>query len=209
MPAAGTRIFINEKMKNEFVAAKLESYEISNTINTMISVLAGMLGFPPSWLGIGEGSNRAIAETQQEPAERNTKSEKENILGLFERVLYFVVDQGIVTKYLTPDPRKNVLVKDAGGKARAKSLRSCMTINVYPVPLAANRKDDAPFSASKAAAEVMVLLDQLSRTNGGRSILDPAQRAALLNGGFKEDGVGIEIFADAFSDAQPQETPSA
>lgn len=201
MPAAGTRIFVNEKIKNDFVAAKLEAYEISNTINTMISVIAGMLGFPPSWLGIGEGSNRAIAETQQEPAERNTKSEKENILGAFERVLYFVVDQAIIAKYVTQDPRRKVNVKDSDGNVISKSLRECITINVYPVPLAAKKKDEKPLSASTAAAELMVLLNELARNNSGKSILDSAQRAALLNAGFKEDGVGIEIFGDAFVDA--------
>jgi hypothetical protein len=166
----------------------------------MISVIAGMLGFPPSWLGVGEGSNRAIAETQQEPAERNTKSEKENIMGAFERMLYFVVDQGILAKYLTPDPRRKVKVKDSDGNSISKSLRDCVNINVYPVPLAKQKKDEKPLSASTAAAELLVLINELARNNGGKAILDPAQRAALLNAGFKEDGVGVEVFGEAFVD---------
>ena len=129
-------------------------------------------------------------------------------MGAFERVLYFVIDQGILAKYLTQDPRRKVKVKDSEGQVVTKALRECMTINVYPVPLAAGKNRDKPLSATTAAAEAFIMLNEISASNGGKHVLRPDQRAALLNAGFKEDGIGIEVFGDAFVSPSP-EAPNA
>lgn len=207
MPASGTRVFTNDKIKNEFVSAKMEAYEIANMVNSMISVIAGMFGFPPSWLGIGDGSNRSIAETQQEPAERNTKNAKTGILGLIERILYFVADRAIVARYVTTDPLKRVNVKGENGEIVNKPLRETMTITVIPVPIAKQKRDAQPFAAVAKALEALTLLVELERGEG-RAVLTPEQRAAFLTAAFAADGVGIEVFGDAFESDEPETVPT-
>lgn len=196
MPVNGQRIYVNEKMKNEFKSANIEASDVSTWIESAITVIAAAMGWPISWFSYGSSTNRATAETQEDPAYRNLNRQKRQMLKFFEGVLYFVIDSAAKFGYLYAGPEPLVAVKgrDEGTVVR-KPLRQCVTVTMSTRPLAKRAKDANPMGATKAVMEILVLIKQL-RLDFGAEILTPEQIAQVLNAGFAADDVGIEVFGD-------------
>lgn len=196
IPQNGQRIYTNEKMKNEFISANVEASDVSSWIESAITVIAAALGWPISWFSYGSSTNRATAETQEDPAYRNLNRQKRQLLKYFEDVLYFVIDSAAKFQYLYTGPEPTVAVKGREeGVLIRKPLRQCVTVTVSTRPLAKKQKDANPMGATKAMMEILVLIKQL-RVDFGAEILTPEQIAQMLSYAFAADEVGIEVFGD-------------
>lgn len=187
LPVNGQKYYHNEQVETEFKAANLEAGDISTLIRSFVTVIAGMLGMPISWFGFGDGSTRATSETQQEPAEKDIKKQKESFIGMIENLLYYVVDQAIIKQYVSGGTGVSVQIGE-----ETKLIRDCVTITVIPRPLAKEQGSATPLSATKAAMEILAS-DQLRGSETGSRIFDPDKEAALVNFALSKDGTGIEV----------------
>jgi hypothetical protein len=195
------RVFQNEQIKNEFISANMEAGDVSTLIRTWITVIAGMFGWPISWFGFGDGSTRATAEAQQDPAVTDSNQMKTMFERFVERLLYFVVDQAILANRIdavnTPNAGLTVTVKDGAkdGLVRARSIRDCVTINVSTIPLVESQPTTTPLAATATAADVVGKLLAMKGETGEETVsIDDV--LAILNFAFATDGVGIELARD-------------
>lgn len=188
LPVNGQKYYHNEQVETEFKSAKLESYELTNVYRTMFTVIAGMLGMPISWFGFGDGSTKATSETQQEPAEKDFRAAKEAFVDMLESLLYYVVDQAIVTQYVSGGAGTSVQLGD-----KSKLIRDCVTISVIPRPLVKDQTSGTPLQATTAAMEILSKDQLRALTEGGRKLIDAENEAALVNYALAKDGTGIKI----------------
>lgn len=184
----------SENVERDFTLAKLEAYEVTQMIKTLVTVIAGSMGMPISWFGFGDGTNYSTASAQQEPAAQDSRRIKRGFLGTFEKLLYFVVDAAIRARMVAPNPYETVTVTDDGGNKVVKRLRECITITVTPRPLQSDEPGTAPLAATNAALDVVLKAQVLEREHGMRVMTDD-QIASLLTFAGATDGTRIEVEA--------------
>lgn len=203
LPLNGRKYYHNDQVEAEFKSANLESYELANMYRTAITIIAGMLGMPISWFGFGDGSTKATSETQQEPAEKDMKHQKESFVSLLEDLLYFVADQAILCGYVTGS--RELKTVQLSGDTRAKRIRDCFTITVTPKPLAKEKPTGDPLAATSAAIDILAK-DDLRASEGKAKLFPPEKEEALLNFALGKDGTGIELVYE--EEKTPTPTPT-
>lgn len=189
---SGSVWYQNDQMMREFLSANLEAGDIAKMIEIFFTIIAGMMGMPVSWFGFGSSTNRATADSQQEPAAQDSRKTKRGLFGLFEKLMYYALDQALLHGVITQTPDMKIPVTDVDGNPVEKALRECITITVSPVPLAEKQPDGKPLEATTAALAVITSDDARSDTNGAK-LLSPENEVALMNYALARDGVGIEV----------------
>jgi hypothetical protein len=193
LPTHARRLFHNEGVKNEFISANLEAGELVELMQYLVAVVMMSVGFPPSWAGIGEGANRSIAETQQDPAIRNRKREKDLIIRYFEKTVDFVIDRAIAAYIATELPGdKKIPVIDESGNRVERPLRECVTVNITPIPIENTDRDAEPLAATSAALIMLDAADAYEKKHGV-TVYSHADKLRILNWAHKRDGVDIEV----------------
>jgi hypothetical protein len=181
-----------DQMERKLESATMEGSESANVIRTLITVIAGSMGMPISWFGFGDGSTRSTAEAQQEPAARASRRMKRGIFGVYEKLMYFVLDQAILHRVLAPTPMEEVEVEDQDGRKMRKLLRDCFTISVTPEPLEERKPEGLPLQATKEAIGILAADDARGEMSGVR-LFAPENAIVLVNHALSRDGVGIEV----------------
>ncbi|HOJ03297.1 MAG TPA: hypothetical protein PK916_04765 [Bacteroidota bacterium] len=193
IPMHGWRFIHNEKVRNEFISANTEVGEITTFIKTMITLIAGALGMPESWFGFGGETTRATAQTQQEPAALDSKSQKTEIMEQLSDLLHFVVDEAIAARYIdtaSASPMVNVKLPD--GTEKEKPLREAFTVSVTPLPLS-KQEDGQPLAATTAALDVISKDDLRASESGRKKLFTADHEISLMNWAAKRDGTDLEF----------------
>lgn len=199
---SGTIWYGNDQVERRFESGTLEGYEITAIIKTLITTVAGSFGMPISWFGFGDGTNKATADSQQEPAAQDSRRIKRGMFELFEKLLYFVVDQAIIHRVVSTAPQQKIAVTDSDGRSVQKLLRDCVTITVSPIPMTKQMPDGAALEATAAAIEI-ISKDDMRGSETGQKLLSPENAIALMNHALARDGVGIEVVQQEDVPVQP------
>lgn len=196
IPTNGNRFFHNEQVENQFLSSNLEAGEVVALIQVFLTVILGSFGHPLSWYGFGNDTNRATAESQQGPAELDSKADKLGFIGMVQKALAYAADSLIVAGVILPgvSPLQKFTVKDIDGNDVEKLFRDCFTITVSPVPLATAASTGKPLEATAAAMDV-ITKDRLAAAEGGAKMLSAEDELALLNYAMAKDGIGIVLVA--------------
>jgi hypothetical protein len=193
-PPENGRAFVhNNQVAVEYKSASLESYELANMYRNNITIIAGFLGMPISWFGYGDGSTKATSETQQDPATIDYKAMREGFLATVEELLYFVVDQAILSGAVASSALdRTVEVDDGDGQTLRRWIRDCVTITVATKPLSEEKPKTTPLAATTAVMEI-IAKDDLRAQATGVKLFPPEKEIELVNFALGSDGTGVEV----------------
>lgn len=194
VPAHGYRFYHNEKVTNTFLSAQQEAYEVGAYIKQQTTGIVGAIGLPLSWFGYGDGSTKATSETQQAPASMDMARFKASFYAALERLMYYVADCAILSRYITSKPGEGPLdeipVTDGDGNALRQIMRECITITVSPIAI--NLEQRKTLEATTGAMAV-IAQDETAAALSGLRHFSPDDRTRLLNWALSADGAEIEL----------------
>lgn len=200
-PPENGRAFVhNKQVEAKYESASIESNELANMYRNNITIIAGFLGMPISWFGYGDGSTKATSETQQGPAEIDYKSMRERFLSAVKDLLYFVVDQAIISGAVASSSLdRTVEVTDEDGQTLRRRIRDCVTITVSTRPLAEEKPKTTPLAATTAVMDI-ISKDDLRAQATGVKLFPPEKEIELVNFALGSDGTGVEVVYEATSE---------
>jgi len=195
MPKNGKRYYVNDQMDLEFKSATLESSDIATLIKLFQGVPAGFKAFPSSWIGYADGTNRATAESQQEPAERDAKRLKGQFLNVFKRVIEYQIDSAICSGALRYEGSKRIAIVNKNGTVQQGNIRDFVDVTISNIPLDKERPSDQPLAATDRAMTI-ISKDELRAQSSGRKAFSADKEREIINYALSKDGTGIELSDD-------------
>lgn len=157
LPRSGTIEATTDDVEISPINAPLGSYEDVNTVQAIMTMIAGGVGLAKHWLGEPDQANRATSLTMAEPVRRRIKSVANAHVAHVTEMLRYVVDQGVAAGRV---PRF-VSMEGAGGELL--SVPAADTVQVTGPQIAAA---DAQINAT-----VLQLLAQALDTAVSKGLL--------------------------------------
>lgn len=208
-PAPGSIAAHNQDTTYKWNSPDVQATQIDSILKTVVANTIGTLGYPVSWHGYGDGSTRATAATQQYPVFADFKTRQADVVFDLERIVQYVADQHIISGAVGKDRTFEREIRDKQtdeviGKIPTM-LRDGILIKVSPRSLPV--ESDEVYGAIKVAADV-IYKDILAEAEGA-NIMTEQDRLDLMNDALRKDKVGIELRAQADSEAKNEEDEGA
>lgn len=95
-PQTGAARLHNENVEYNAVAPDLKAQDIERALLSMETFIIGSKGFPLTWFGTGESSNRASAEAMAVPTLKMLQSMQRHVRNIVKELAQFVIDQAVI-----------------------------------------------------------------------------------------------------------------
>ncbi len=151
-------------------------------------VIAGGLGFPVSWFGRGDETNRATAQAQGDPTWKTLQHDQGLIRAYLIQLLEFVRDQAVIAGYYRPAPDTDTSIALPMPSMVARDLVSTVSALSTAVSAAQIAVETRLMTRQAAITLVQKVLGELSIEMDAEELLDAdadERQAALLLSSWK------------------------